>query len=68
MAAVRAGSSFDAVRFSGPVRFACPVRFARFAGSHGSAEIGNCQENGCRESCGDADQCILHRISVGIIS
>ena len=35
MAAVRAGSFFDAVRFSGPVRFAGPVRFTRFAGSRG---------------------------------
>ena len=33
MAAVRAGSPFDAVRFSGLVRFAGPVRFAQFAGS-----------------------------------
>ena len=37
MAAVRAGSFFDAVRFSGPIRFAGPVRFTRFAGSRGSA-------------------------------
>ena len=36
MAAVHAGSFFDAVRFSGPVRLAGPVRFARFAGSRGS--------------------------------
>ena len=30
MATVRAGSFFDAVRFSGPVRFAAPVWFVRF--------------------------------------
>jgi len=64
----RCGSVFRAssVRKSGSVRTV--RRFARFAGSHSSAEIGNCHENGCRESCGEAKQCILHRISVRIIS
>jgi len=71
MATVRAGSFVDAVWFSGPVRFAGPVRFTRFAwftGSRGSAQIRNCHEIGRHKSCGDADQCILHRISVLIIS
>ena len=78
MAAVRAGSFLDTVRFMGPVRFTGPVRFARFAGSGGSPvravrpvakiiprhKIRNVHETGRRESCGALDRCILHRFSV----
>ena len=76
MAAIRAGSLFDAVRFSGPVWFAGPVRFAQFAGSRGSPdhavrlkivpkhEHGNGNENGTHESGGPLDRTILHRILV----
>ena len=79
MAAVRADSFFDMVRFSLRVRFAGPVRFARFAGSRGSpvhavrpvvAKIvpkhknRNNHKNSPRESCGPLDRTILHRISV----
>ena len=78
MAAVRAGSFLDTVRFMGPVRFTGPVRFARFAGSGGSPvravrpvakiiprhKIRNVHETGRREHCGALDRCILRRISV----